>query len=165
MKITLISVDQELYCVGVRVLSACLCQAGHHVQCLFLPPKTAGGSRAHKFDIEYSDGLLDQVGALCSGSDLIGLSLMTNQVMQAISVTRHLKNLPVLRPLSGAGFIPQSSRKSASNMRILSAWAREKSKPKGTSASRTRIHSGAPSSTSPNKPRRNSTRPETTKVP
>ncbi|MDD3828404.1 MAG: radical SAM protein [Anaerolineae bacterium] len=106
MKITLISVDQELYCVGVRVLSACLCQAGHHVQCLFLPPKTAGGSRAHKFDIEYSDGLLDQVGALCSGSDLIGLSLMTNQVMQAISVTRHLKNLPVSAPIVWGGVHP-----------------------------------------------------------
>ncbi|HQO64413.1 MAG TPA: radical SAM protein [Syntrophorhabdus sp.] len=85
MNITLISLDPELYCIGIRILSAGLRNAGHSVQCLFLPLEN------NKYRVEYTNGLLDTVGSLCGDSGLIGLSLMTNQYLQAINVTTHLK--------------------------------------------------------------------------
>jgi len=54
MKVSLISLDQELYCVGVRILSACLRQAGHSVQCIFLPQMATMNSKMSKFKIVLS---------------------------------------------------------------------------------------------------------------
>lgn len=106
MKVTLISFDHELYCVGVRILSACLRQAGHHVQCIFLPPKTNGNSKTPKFQVTYSANLLDEVKALCSDSDLVGMSLMTNQFIQAAYVTEYLKKHYLTSPIIWGGIQP-----------------------------------------------------------
>jgi hypothetical protein len=90
MNVSLISLDQELYCVGVRILSTCLRQAGHSVQCIFPPPKATTNSKISKFKIEYSAKSLNEIRSLCKVSDLIGLSLMTNQFIPAVSITEYL---------------------------------------------------------------------------
>jgi anaerobic magnesium-protoporphyrin IX monomethyl ester cyclase len=105
MNVTLISLDQELYCVGVRILSSCLRQAGHRVQCLFLPPPPAAKARA-KYRVQYSAPLLEQVRELCANEDLIGISLMSNQLIQAIDVTEHLKREGVSAPIVWGGVQP-----------------------------------------------------------
>lgn len=106
MNVTLISLDQELYCAGIRILSACLRQAGHHVQCIFLPPKVCSDLKTPKFQVTYSAPLLDEVRTLCADSDLVGLSLMTNQFIPAINVTEHLKRLQIAAPIIWGGIQP-----------------------------------------------------------
>jgi anaerobic magnesium-protoporphyrin IX monomethyl ester cyclase len=106
MKVTLISLDEDLYCVGVRILSASLRRAGHQVQCIFLPPRVNKGTKTPKFKIGYTSELLDEVLSLCVGSDLVGLSLMTNQFIQATSLTQHLKKHQMSAPIIWGGIQP-----------------------------------------------------------
>lgn len=90
MKVVLISLDREIMCIGVRLLSACLRQAGHETRVIFLPlrdsRRQAAVSRLH-----YPQVVLDDVTELCQDAGLVGLSLMTNQFLQAVAVTEHLK--------------------------------------------------------------------------
>jgi anaerobic magnesium-protoporphyrin IX monomethyl ester cyclase len=89
-KVVLLSLDREIMCVGVRLLSACLRQAGHETRMIFLP---LGDSRrrASVSRPNYSQAVLDDVAELCQDACLVGLSLMTNQFLQAVAVTEHLK--------------------------------------------------------------------------
>lgn len=103
MKITLISLDQELYCIGIRILSACLRRAGHQVQCLFLP---FGNISKNQFRLSYPDSLLEEISSLCADSDLIGLSLLTNQFVQAVSITKYLKQKKISAPIIWGGVHP-----------------------------------------------------------
>jgi radical SAM superfamily enzyme YgiQ (UPF0313 family) len=100
MRITLISLDYELYCAGIRILSACLKKAGHEVQCMFLPPrrkiKNKRISTAH-----FSDIVCQQIYDICKTSELIGLSLMTNQFFPAIQLTIALKKMGAPRIIWG----------------------------------------------------------------
>ncbi len=106
MKITLVSLDPELYCIGIRVLVACLRKTGHDVRCIFLPPRASKTEKVRKFKVEHSPGLLDQVRSLCLDSDLIGISLMTNQFIQAVSITRRLKEDGLTAPIVWGGIHP-----------------------------------------------------------
>lgn len=106
MKITLISLDHELYCIGIRTLSSCLKKAGHSVQCIFMPPEKAGAERSNKYQATYSRRLLDQVGMMCGDSKLIGISLMTNQYLQAVNVTNHLKKQGIRSKIIWGGIHP-----------------------------------------------------------
>ncbi len=99
MKMTLISLDHEVFCPNIRILSACLRESGHMVNLVFLPPRT-GRRINHKFRYIYCPGLLDSVREVCSDSGVVGISLMTNQFLQAINVTeflkKNLKEIPVV---------------------------------------------------------------------
>lgn len=106
MKVTLISFDQELFCLGMRILSACLRKAGHRVQCIFLPPKATKNFKLSKFQMEYSANLLDTIRSVCSDSNLIGMSLMTNQFIQAVNLTQYLKAHKVSAPIIWGGIEP-----------------------------------------------------------
>jgi radical SAM superfamily enzyme YgiQ (UPF0313 family) len=106
MKVSLISLDRELYCIGIRILSSCLRQAGHEVQCVFLPPSDARNRKTSKFRTTYSVSLLDEVRDLCADSGLVGLSLMTNQLIPAASVTEHLKKSGIESPIIWGGIQP-----------------------------------------------------------
>lgn len=105
MKMTLISLDRELYCFGIRILSSCLKNAGHDVELVFLISPEAE-SAAHKFRNTYSERLLDNLAALCSGCGLIGISLMSNQFLQAIRVTEGLKTRGITVPIVWGGIQP-----------------------------------------------------------
>ncbi len=90
MKITLISLDQEVFTIGVRILSACLRKAGYPVQCVFLPVEQDRVRKIGKF-VEALDGsLLDELVTLCADSDLVGTSLLSNHFTQAVQITEYL---------------------------------------------------------------------------
>ena len=104
MNVTLISVDQELYCIGVRLLSACLKQAGHRVRCVFMPAWPERDKA--KFHATFSLKVLAEVQLLCADADLIGFSLMTNQFLQAACVTDYLKAHRITAPIIWGGIHP-----------------------------------------------------------
>ncbi len=86
MKVTLISLIQELelnIAVGVRILSACLKKEGHNVRIIFLPRNGA-------WEI-YRDKTLDEIVALATGSGLIGISLMTDDLDNVVRITQAIK--------------------------------------------------------------------------
>lgn len=106
MNVTLISFDEELYCVGIRTLSSCLRQADHKVQCVFLPPSATNPKASNKFQVAYPVRLLDEIKSLCSESEMIGMSLMTNQFIQAKCVTEYLKKHQIPAPIVWGGIQP-----------------------------------------------------------
>ncbi|MFA5369144.1 MAG: radical SAM protein [Candidatus Omnitrophota bacterium] len=96
MNITLISLYSNITAFGIRTLSACLKKKGHSVSIILL--------RENFWD-EYRDNILSEVVELSKGSDLIGLSLMTNFFDNAIQVTQKIKqNLST--PVAWGGIHP-----------------------------------------------------------
>lgn len=90
MKITLISPYDQIYAIGIRILSSCLKRNGHNVRVVFL--------RNCFFD-RYKKEILDELVELSKDSGLIGISLMTNFFENSVQITQHLKNnsnIPVL---------------------------------------------------------------------
>lgn len=106
MNIVLLSLDHELYCIGIRILSSCLRAAGHQVKCLFLPPQTGSDERIPKFKSGYSLRVLHEIRLMCGHADLIGISLMTNQFAQASEITGFLKKEGVSAPILWGGIHP-----------------------------------------------------------
>jgi anaerobic magnesium-protoporphyrin IX monomethyl ester cyclase len=102
----LISLDQELFTVGIRLLSAYLRQSGYIVQCVFIPLEFSGKVAKGKFRHAYSDSALSQLAQLCSDSDLIGISLLTNHFMQAVQITETLHRLHLSAPIIWGGIGP-----------------------------------------------------------
>jgi radical SAM superfamily enzyme YgiQ (UPF0313 family) len=90
MKITLISPYPDITSFGVRTLSAHLKKHGHAVQLIFLPDPF--GDNLPYGVQRYEEKALDQAAALCTNSDLIGLTLMTNFFDGAVQITRKLKS-------------------------------------------------------------------------
>jgi len=105
MNVTLISLDRELYCFGIRILSACLQKAGHQVKLLFMPPPESL-DQSVKFQSTFSAELLDNLKSFCTDSDLIGISLMSNQLIPAINITEYLKSKKISAPVVWGGIQP-----------------------------------------------------------
>jgi anaerobic magnesium-protoporphyrin IX monomethyl ester cyclase len=105
MNVTLISLDRELQCFGLRTLSSCLRKAGHSTRLVFMVPREPENA-ANKFRVAYTEGLLAQVRDLVAGSDLIGFSLMSNQFVQAVTVTQYLKTNGIACPIIWGGVQP-----------------------------------------------------------
>jgi len=96
MKITLISPYEEIYAIGIRILSSCLKKAGHDIQVIFL---------RNCFYDRYKGKTLDEVAGISKEADLIGVSLMTNLFENAVQITQMLrKNLHV--PILWGGIHP-----------------------------------------------------------
>lgn len=93
MRITLISPIYWFFgveAIGLRILTSCLKREGHEV-CLLI------GEDRHQGD--YDNEQLDSITELARGSDLIGISVMTNYFNNAVQITRKLKmelTVPVL---------------------------------------------------------------------
>jgi len=83
MKISLISITPSVDDFGLRTISACLKQAGHDVNLFFL---------VKEFYKKYSETAMNNLVKLTKGSDLAGISVMTNFFDNAIQITRTLKN-------------------------------------------------------------------------
>lgn len=93
MKVTFVTpTPLDLSAFGVRGLSAFLKREGHQVRNVFLP----GGVEKYKFrdgySYQYESGVLAQVLQLCRGSDLIGLSFMSNYYERAVQLTQAIKS-------------------------------------------------------------------------
>ena len=83
MKITLISLLPCVHEYGLRTLSACLKQAGHDVKLFFL---------MKEFHQKYSETAMNDLVKLTKGSDLAGISLMSNFFDNAVQITRKLRD-------------------------------------------------------------------------
>ena len=83
MKIALISLCPGILDFGLRTISACLKQAGHDVDLYFMMKEY------HK---KYPEKSMDNLAKLTKGSDLIGISLMSNFFDNAIQITQKLRN-------------------------------------------------------------------------
>jgi len=82
MKVTLISLAENIEALGVRLLSACLKREGHEVQVLFL--RTG-------FHEEHDESTLRQVVERTGDSGLVGISLVTMYYKRATQITHRLK--------------------------------------------------------------------------
>ena len=106
MKISLFSLDQEIHSAGIRILSAYLKQNGFDVQVIFLPPLKTARDPDSKYNYTYPDKILSDLIPLCHDSNLMGISLMTNQFIPAVNLTRYLKTeLPHI-PIIWGGIEP-----------------------------------------------------------
>ena len=76
---------------GVRALSAYLKREGKTVRNIFLP----GGIKKYKYQkgyvYKYEKHIIEQTIELCKGSDLIGISFMTNYFDRAVQLTEEIK--------------------------------------------------------------------------
>lgn len=104
MKVAIISPYANIVSLGVRLISASLRRAGHETLLIFLPhPYEFGAQTTSQF--QYDSRVLEQVSDLCSDAALIGISLMTNYVPQAMQLTRALKERTD-RPVVWGGIHP-----------------------------------------------------------
>jgi radical SAM superfamily enzyme YgiQ (UPF0313 family) len=83
MKISLISLVPGILDFALRTISASLKQAGHDVDLFFL---------MKEFHKKYSETSMNNLVKLTKGSDLVGISLMTNFFDNAIQITQKLRN-------------------------------------------------------------------------
>lgn len=90
MRITLISPYPDVTCFGIRTLSAHLRSNGHATQLVFMPDPY--GDHIREGVPRYPDPALDELVSLCRGSDLIGITLMTNFFEGAVQITQKLKS-------------------------------------------------------------------------
>jgi radical SAM superfamily enzyme YgiQ (UPF0313 family) len=89
MKITLISPYPDITSFGLRTISAYLKQNGHQTRMIFIPDPL--GDNLLYGVKRYEDRVLEEVVSLCKGSDLIGITLMTNFFDGAVQVTERIK--------------------------------------------------------------------------
>ena len=90
MKISLISIYPDIQSFGIRTVSACLKKEGHDVDLFFL---------TREFRERYHKKTMDDLVKLTKGSDLIGISLMSNFWDNAVQITTKLKehyNTPIV---------------------------------------------------------------------
>lgn len=84
LKVSLISPYPDVTAIGVRILSACLRQAGHETQVIML--RDPFGDNVVAGAIRYSEKVIGMLVELCRDSDLIGVSLMTNFFDNAVEI-------------------------------------------------------------------------------
>jgi anaerobic magnesium-protoporphyrin IX monomethyl ester cyclase len=101
---------------GVRAISAYLKREGKKVRNIFLP----GGVKKRKYHkayiYQYERHIIEQAIELCKGSDLIGISFMTNYYDRAVQLTEEIKkrmDCPVLWGGIHATVAPEESLKHA----------------------------------------------------
>lgn len=82
MKITFISPFPDVYSYGLRSLSGVAKNAGHETQILFM---------TRQFTEPYSQRVLDQMVEITRGSDLVGVTLMSNFWDNSAAITRAVK--------------------------------------------------------------------------
>lgn len=89
MKITLISPYPDITSFGIRTISSYLKQHHFETQLIFLPDPF--GDNFVVCEKRYDENTLDEVANICSKSDLIGVTLMTNFFDGAVQITQNLK--------------------------------------------------------------------------
>ena len=89
MRVALISPYPDITAYGVRAIAAYLKANGVAVRVLFLPDPL--GDALTDAPERYPVRVMDDVARLCADCDLIGVSLMTNYVDNAVQITRAVK--------------------------------------------------------------------------
>lgn len=105
MEICLISLIEDVGCTNLRYLSSYIRGHGHTTKMIFLPRLfSEGWPENESYKYPYSPEVLGQVAEIASESDVIGLSLMTCHLDNAIHVTSHLRQTG--RPVIWGGVHP-----------------------------------------------------------
>ncbi len=90
MQVTLIEpTPLDASAFGTRALSAYLKRAGHRVRVVFLPGGVEQFRAGERY--QYDPRVLAQVTDLCQGSDLVGLSFMSNYLDRVMQISRAVK--------------------------------------------------------------------------
>ncbi|MFV9506200.1 MAG: B12-binding domain-containing radical SAM protein [Oscillochloridaceae bacterium umkhey_bin13] len=105
MQIVLISPYSGIEATGLRVLSACLKQAGHHTTMIFLPNLDEAMAGTHFDGRDLSAALRSQLLTLCAEADLIGMTVMTPSFTLACRLTTMLRQ-HVHTPIIWGGIHP-----------------------------------------------------------
>lgn len=101
MKITIIApTPPDVAAFGVRALSAYLKREGKDVRLVFLPGGVEKFKHRADYKYEYEAAIIEQVLELCKGSDLIGISFMSNYLDRAVQLSNAIKrrygNVPLI---------------------------------------------------------------------
>ena len=92
MKITFISLLEDVSIPALRFLSAFIKRKGHQSEIIMLPRFYSEGLEDYNsFLYPYSNVVLEQLVERCARSDLIGVSLMSCHFDNAILITRYLR--------------------------------------------------------------------------
>jgi anaerobic magnesium-protoporphyrin IX monomethyl ester cyclase len=106
MKITFVTpTPLDVAAFGVRTLSAYLKQHGKNVKVIFLPGGVERFKYKSTFKYQYDESILNQVIELCRGSDLVGISFMSNYLDRATQICETLKS-ELKVPLIAGGIHP-----------------------------------------------------------
>jgi len=112
LKIAFISLIEDVFLPNLRYLSAYVRSQGHTTKLIYLPwaftDKTLNAGNS--FRCPYPQSVLDQLVEMCRDCDLVGLSLMSCHLDNAVHVTRFLRTRlatpiiwggihPTIRPL------------------------------------------------------------------
>lgn len=91
LKVALIAPYSDISAIGVRTLSAIIKSHNHEVRLIFLPYQVSEIEYKPDFVFKYKPDILDNVHVLVKDFDVIGISLMTNYLENAIDLTVYLK--------------------------------------------------------------------------
>ena len=107
MKITLVSPYPDIANYGLRVLSACLREAGHETQMIYMPDFAGDGEFTHvnMSHERYPREVIDQLIELTAESDMLGVTLMTHYYDSAKQITKAVKDAHGIPTIWG-GFHP-----------------------------------------------------------
>ncbi len=108
MKITLITpTPPDISSFDVRALSAYVRAQGHQSRIVFLPGSIGLLKSGEDVIYQYPQRLLDQLVDLIDGSDVVGLSFMTNYFDRALQITEHFRKTTGI-PIIWGGVHPSS---------------------------------------------------------
>ncbi len=99
MKVVLISPYSGIEATGLRIISACLKQAGFETRMIFLPELEETMALAHYSKRLLSEDVVNQISAICVDAQLIGITVMTSSFYLASELTDRLKSwrdIPVI---------------------------------------------------------------------
>ncbi len=103
MKITLISPYDSLNAYGLKSISTYLRRRGIAVSTIYL---------LNHFTTKYDKKIFDRVVKLCTDSDLIGISVMSNYLINSIQITEEIKKRLTI-PIVWGGCIQPFLQKNA----------------------------------------------------
>jgi anaerobic magnesium-protoporphyrin IX monomethyl ester cyclase len=89
-QIVLISPYSGIEATGLRILSACLKQAGFETRMIFLPDITEAMAGAHYNQRVFSPEVFRQIADLCADAVLAGITVMSSSFYIARQITQHL---------------------------------------------------------------------------
>ena len=99
-KVTLIELSASTTrAIGVRILSSVAKQKGYHCTLVFMCGETFELRAGQNKIMQYNIKIVDQVLELVEGSDLVGLSFLTNLFDKAVQLTtsiKHKLNIPII---------------------------------------------------------------------
>lgn len=105
MRICLVSLIEDVGYTNLRYLSSYIRSKGHQTRLIFLPRLYSERWEAHEsYRYPYSDRTLNQLAELCLDSDIIGLSLMSCHLDNAVHITKFLRKLN--KPIIWGGIHP-----------------------------------------------------------